>query len=553
RIRFQADDGSDYNTNAAEISAEVDGTPGVNDVPGRLLFSTTPDGSSSVIERMRITNTGNVGIGDDSPDFLLDIEGDIGIDGTISILEQVDANADLAGRGQVWVDNLAPNILMFTDDVGTDFTVVMQAYVTIEDEDGALAQESILNFAGAGVICADDGAQTTCTIAGGAGGEDLQGTYDLETAPALIVVTDALGGIQLNGDAETTEATLTILDDVDGQVGVLLDNDDEVGAEASPILRFVNSTAGAGDTQFDLVVTGSDEFEIRGDDGAADVTIASAGAVTLASTLTVTSSILTPAADLVLNPGGTSRINLVGELEETTTAGLEIGASADVRIYIDANNNSNNSFFIHDNSDFSSVSGVVLTYNPQGNTWTWASATDVSGVGDLTATGVVTIDGASASLEIPNTAGGRTVDAAGEVTVDTTSETVNFHDGTEERVLTPRFSKSLLLENPIATDDLTLWRVEETSTSSGITLLEICYLSKGGTNWIGQIQEQSSNGGSGANVHASDITAAAGASNCTTSFSNASIDSTDWVGIKTTSVSGGPTSLHVTVYYDIDP
>jgi hypothetical protein len=42
----------------AQISAAVDGTPGANDMPGRLVFSTTPSGSSSPTERMRITNTG---------------------------------------------------------------------------------------------------------------------------------------------------------------------------------------------------------------------------------------------------------------------------------------------------------------------------------------------------------------------------------------------------------------------------------------------------------------------------------------------------------------
>jgi hypothetical protein len=36
-------------------------------MPGRLVFSTTPDGSSTLTERMRITNAGNVGIGTTSP------------------------------------------------------------------------------------------------------------------------------------------------------------------------------------------------------------------------------------------------------------------------------------------------------------------------------------------------------------------------------------------------------------------------------------------------------------------------------------------------------
>jgi hypothetical protein len=46
---------------AAQISSEVDGTPGTNDMPGRLSFSTTADGASAPTERMRITNGGNFG------------------------------------------------------------------------------------------------------------------------------------------------------------------------------------------------------------------------------------------------------------------------------------------------------------------------------------------------------------------------------------------------------------------------------------------------------------------------------------------------------------
>jgi hypothetical protein len=55
-IAFRGDDGTDYVTRAAEIVAFVDGTPGANDMPGRLVFSTTPDGASSPTERMRITS-----------------------------------------------------------------------------------------------------------------------------------------------------------------------------------------------------------------------------------------------------------------------------------------------------------------------------------------------------------------------------------------------------------------------------------------------------------------------------------------------------------------
>jgi hypothetical protein len=61
-ITFSGDDGASFIV-AAIIQATVDGTPGTNDMPGRLVFSTTADGASSPTERMRIDNAGRVGIG----------------------------------------------------------------------------------------------------------------------------------------------------------------------------------------------------------------------------------------------------------------------------------------------------------------------------------------------------------------------------------------------------------------------------------------------------------------------------------------------------------
>jgi len=62
RITFSGDDGTDINTMSARIQCHVDGTPGSNDMPGRLTFSTTADGASTVTERLRITSGGEIGI-----------------------------------------------------------------------------------------------------------------------------------------------------------------------------------------------------------------------------------------------------------------------------------------------------------------------------------------------------------------------------------------------------------------------------------------------------------------------------------------------------------
>lgn len=62
QIAFGGDDGAAFIV-AATIVAASDGTPGTNDMPGRLVFSTTADGASSTTERLRIDNKGNVIVG----------------------------------------------------------------------------------------------------------------------------------------------------------------------------------------------------------------------------------------------------------------------------------------------------------------------------------------------------------------------------------------------------------------------------------------------------------------------------------------------------------
>ena len=61
-IYFNGADGTNF-IPAALIRGEVDGTPGTNDMPGRLVFSTTADGASSPTERMRIRSDGAASFG----------------------------------------------------------------------------------------------------------------------------------------------------------------------------------------------------------------------------------------------------------------------------------------------------------------------------------------------------------------------------------------------------------------------------------------------------------------------------------------------------------
>ncbi len=57
-VSFDGSDGTNMVRGAA-ITAQVDGTPGSADMPGRLLFSTTADGAATATERVRINSSGD--------------------------------------------------------------------------------------------------------------------------------------------------------------------------------------------------------------------------------------------------------------------------------------------------------------------------------------------------------------------------------------------------------------------------------------------------------------------------------------------------------------
>ena len=63
-LRGAVDDGSgDLESQIAKISMQVDGTPGADDSPGRIVFSTTAGSAATVSERLRIDSSGAIGIG----------------------------------------------------------------------------------------------------------------------------------------------------------------------------------------------------------------------------------------------------------------------------------------------------------------------------------------------------------------------------------------------------------------------------------------------------------------------------------------------------------
>ncbi len=100
QIQWGGSDGTGF-IRGASLKAEVDGTPGTNDMPGRLVLSVTADGASSPTEAMRIGNAGNVLIGTgtaatNSPK--LDVVSNYGICMSDAATDATNKNSRYSGR-----------------------------------------------------------------------------------------------------------------------------------------------------------------------------------------------------------------------------------------------------------------------------------------------------------------------------------------------------------------------------------------------------------------------------------------------------------------------
>lgn len=70
--------------------------------------------------------------------------------GVIFLTEQADADADVAGQGQIWVNTATPNELWFTDDAGTDFQLGVETNDLETDGATNIADTEIFIGTGAG-------------------------------------------------------------------------------------------------------------------------------------------------------------------------------------------------------------------------------------------------------------------------------------------------------------------------------------------------------------------------------------------------------------------
>lgn len=156
-----------------------------------------------------------------------------------------------------------------------------------------------------------------------------------------------------------------------------------------------------------------------------------------------------------------------------------------------------------------------------------------------TFTGTVNASGAEVRIGYgtgPNT------DDNGEIAIDSTSAQVRFNSG-GIKVLPSIQTQSFVIPAPVAGDDFPLMRAPW-----GMTLIGVDGVMIGSTNVIGQLQECDTAGVNCADTDA-DITFDGGLDSDDGTFTDGTIAAGNFIAWKTTSVSGTPTSLTVTISY----
>ena len=134
-ISFQAADGSDVESQAASIFVAVDGTPGADDTPGRMMFATCADGANGATERMRISQQGVISMGTTDKIGKLSVSGSYN-DGPFgrSVITARDDDPTIDANNQIMV-------LTFSADSDAS----NGSFISFRDSDGEIGHVSANN------------------------------------------------------------------------------------------------------------------------------------------------------------------------------------------------------------------------------------------------------------------------------------------------------------------------------------------------------------------------------------------------------------------------
>lgn len=124
-------DGTDF-AQAAQIRVEVDGTPGANDMPGRIIFAVSPDGSQTPAEAMRISEDKVVTLADN-----LEVQ---------NILLNTSPSTPSTTEGSFYWDSTDHCITVRNDESATSLQVGQELIIRVRNESGSLISDGELTY-----------------------------------------------------------------------------------------------------------------------------------------------------------------------------------------------------------------------------------------------------------------------------------------------------------------------------------------------------------------------------------------------------------------------
>ena len=215
----------------------------------------------------------------------------------------------------------------------------------------------------------------------------------------------------------------------------------------------------------------------------------------------------------------------------------------------------NTRFEFYQNGGVSTLGGSPGGVNTQlqyNNAGAFGGMTDVTwSAPTLTLGATAVLDaGGCVSVELPNAAGGTTVNAAGEITVDTTSRTLNLYDGTIEAVIQPIMSRVIAVEAPTAAEDSSIGYIDDAVTITKI----VCVLIGSSTpsvTWTVRHGTDRSAAGAEA-VTAGTTTTSTTTGSVVTVFNDATVVADSFMWLETTAQSGTVDEMSITIYYRQD-
>jgi hypothetical protein len=171
-------------------------------------------------------------------------------------------------------------------------------------------------------------------------------------------------------------------------------------------------------------------------------------------------------------------------------------------------------------------------------------------IDDETGTGVIVFGTSpqfTTSVEIPNGAA-PTVDAAGEIAVDTTDDQLVYYGGAK-RVLTYKDVIRFVLESPADADNILIPPLQDAITITGIS----CIVDPADSSESVEITVQERDGDGDSPTETEDvITCANTDTDDDGTMTDANIDANDYMSIDIGAVTGTVTQLAVSIYYTID-